>query len=278
MLKKFIYCLISVLIFTSALNAQDSTNASNFISIEYGIHHLSDQDLILSPFILKDLSGANISLTYKRYARLAQWVEISFDAFDPTYPEPYNYYTNPDSTIEETINNDFTFVRLNYGIGKTLRSSEKCAWTVGGMVENTVMAKYYYAGYFSTFGYFASFGLSAWSQFGYAFDNKNSASVSMHFPLMAWVCRSPYLANDDMFIENTESHKGVKTFFAYVNDGNLQTVNKLQQFNLKLDYIYKINPKFSVGATYQFSILHNNTPVNLTSIQNGLNIKATYNF
>ncbi len=260
------------------LNAQDSLSARNSISLEYGLHHLADQDLIFSPFVLDDIAPFNISAAWKHTGKFNQIAEVYFDSFDPTYQNTFTYYTNPDSEATETIRDDFTFVRINYGFGKTIRNSEKYSFMVGGMTENTVIAKYYYAGYFSTFGYFASFALSPWAELNYHLDEKNTIQAGVHFPLVTWVCRSPYLANDDQFIENTASHKSVKTFFAYLHDGNLQTFNTMQQFDLKATYTYSISKKFDAGISYHFTFINNSIPLKYASVQNAFNLQATFKF
>ena len=262
----------------STLIAQDSIMRKNSIQAEYGLHHLASQDLIFSPFILKDLTPVNAGIIYKHENKFTQLAEIYFDAFDPVYLETFEYLSVPDSNILEALKNDFTHVSINYGFGKKFKSTDKYSWYLGLMSENTIHAQYYYAGYFSNFGYFASFGLSVWSQLEYRINNKNAVNVSAHFPLTVWVARSPYLANDDEFIENISSHNGVKTFFAYLADGSLQSLNTLQQFDLKLNYNYTLNNRWDLGASWHFNFIHNIKPLNLINYHNSFNINSTFHF
>ena len=277
-MKKTVYCFVFILMNTPVLFSQDSTENKNSITIEYGLHHLAMQDLIFSPFILKDVTPLNIGIIYKHENRFLNMAEIYFNSFDPVYLETFKYYSVPDSDTLETIRNDFTHVKINFVHGKEWVSTEKYSWYLGAASENTVHAQYYYAGYFGTFGYFASFGLSAWSQFEYRLNDKHQFTVAAHFPLAAWVARSPYLANDDEFIQNISSHSGIKTFFAYLEDGSLQTLEKLQQINLKLNYEYVLNNRWDIGASYQFNFIHYSKPLNLLYYQNGLNINAAFHF
>lgn len=278
MLNKLLLSFLAMTVAVVKLTAQDSTHLKNQIALEYGFHYLADQDLIFSPFVLKDIAPMNISTSYVHKGKFIQMAEIYFDSFNPTYKNTFTYYTNPDSSALETIPNDFTFVKINYGFGKMIRATEKYDFIVGGMSENTVIAKYYYAGYFSTFGYFASFSLSPWATYNYYFNKQNTLQFAIHFPIAAWVCRSPYLANDDQFIENISSHKSVKTFFAYVNDGNLQTLNKLQQFDIEASYIYAINKRFDTSISYHFNYIHNSTPLPYSSVQHSFNIQTSFKF
>ncbi len=277
-MKRFVCSIVVILMSTLVLFSQDSTENKNSIRVEYGLHHLAKQDLIFSPFILRDISPINIGIIYKHENRFLQLGEIYFKSFDPVYLETFEYYSVPDSDTFETIKNDFTHVNINYVLGKEVRSTKKYGWYLGVASENTIHAEYYFAGYFSTFGYFASFGLSAWSQFEYRVNDKHQINVAAHFPLTAWVARSPYLANDDEFILNISSHSGIKTFFAYLGDGSLQTLNTLQQFDLKLNYQYVLNKRWDIGASYHFNFIHNSKPLNLLNYQNGLNINAAFHF
>ncbi len=276
-LRKLILLLCCWFCF-SALVAQDSLTPKNHILAEYGLHHLASQDLIFSPFILKDLTALNLGVQYKRDAEFIHLAELYFDSFDPVYLSAFDYYSVPDSQKLRALKNDFTHVKVNYGFGKKWKTAEKYSLQCGIMSENTIHAQYYYAGYFSNFGYFASFGLSAWSHFEYRLNEKNAFNAAVYFPLVAWVARSPYLANDDEFIQNISSHNGVKTFFAYLADGSLQSLNTLQQLGLKLNYIYTLNQRWDIGASWHFNFMHNKTPLNLINYQNAFNINSTFHF
>jgi len=278
MIKRFVFTLVFVLLISGVLFSQDSIKRKNSIQVGYGLHHLASQDLIFSPFILKDFTPVNFGIVYKHEDRFLHVAEVYFNSYNPVYINTFEYYTVPDSGKLETIKNDFTHVNLNYVFAKKIKSAQQYSWYLGIMSENTIHSQYYYSGYFSTFGYFASFGLSAWSQLEYRLNDKHVFNVAAHFPLTAWVARSPYLANDDEFIQNISSHNGLRTFFAYLEDGSLQTLNTLQQFDFKLHYNYVLSERWYVGTAYQFSFIHNNKPLNLINYQNGININSTFHF
>ncbi len=262
----------------SVARTQDTMEYRNRFQVGDGIHYLASQDQIFSPFILTDVSLMNVWIAYQHQNKYLQMAEIQFGTFDPVYQSTFSYFTNPDSEELVTNKNDFTCVKVNYAIAKEIRSAAKYKWHLGIMSEDTVHAQNYYAGFFSTFGYFASFGISAWSQFDYDINEKQTLHARAYTPLFAWVCRSPYLANDDVFINNISSHNGFKTFFAYVGDGSLKTVNHLQQFDLQLDYRYLICKQWELGAGYQFIFIHASEPLNLLVYQNGFNLFTSFKF
>ncbi len=278
MLKELTATCLAFLLCNSAVWTQDSISYKNTFTVTYGIHHLASQDLIFSPFILRDITVLNAGLSYRHESKFLQVAEFQFDSFDPVYQNTFFYFTVPDAEKHETIKNDFTHVKLNYGFSKLFRVGNKYRLYLGVISENTIHAQYYYAGFFGTFAYFASFGLSAWTEFEYDINEKQTVSATAYAPLLAWICRSPYLANDDEFIENISSHNSVKTFFAYLGDGNLQTLNQLQQFNLGLNYQYELNQHWDIGAGYQFNIIHATSPLNLLVLQNGINISGLFKF
>jgi len=73
---------------------------------------------------------------------------------------------------------------------------------------------------------------------------------------ISWLARSPYLVNDDEFIENTSSHSGFKTFTSFIGDGKLVSWNSWQSFDLEIKYLSHLNKKWQLGAAYLFEFIH----------------------
>ena len=88
------------------------------------------------------------------------------------------------------------------------------------------------------------------------------------------MARSPYLINDDEFIENTFSHNGFSTFFKYLEGGHVVTWNELQSVEIGLNYQHMISEKWSLGAGWKFSFIHAALPKDLFSVQNNLSVMA----
>jgi hypothetical protein len=128
------------------------------------------------------------------------------------------------------------------------------------------------------FGYFASFGLGVFGNIGYQFNSANRLKAELRLPVVAWIARSPYLVNDDEFIENTASHNSFKTFLAFIEDGELASWNKWQKAGLLLQYHHRFTSSIAVGAGYRFSVLHYAEARNLLSIENILTLNLNYHF
>lgn len=150
--------------------------------------------------------------------------------------------------------------------------------TVGGLFAADIQAMNYAYGRTSSLGYYASFGLGAFGKYAYTINEKNNLSASLQIPLFYLMARSPYLVNDDEFIENTYSHSGFKTFMAFIGDGNFVTWNRLQTFDLDLKYTHSLNRRWNLGAAYLFEFVHAVQPQNLLSYRQSLNLSASYCF
>ncbi len=262
-----------LVIFTFLCMAE-ATAQSKMLSLRYGYGLYTRQDLTFSPFIHQDGSPLNLGLTYTRAGQLYQFADLSLASFDPILVPSYTYDDD-----EQTLPHAFLLVNLTYALGKTLPSSRPdYALTIGGFVESDIQpSTYNYAGW-SNFGYLASFNLGAWIQSAWTFDTRHHVAGRLMIPLLSWMCRSPYLVNDDEYIENTASHNGVKTFFAYVGDGSLQTLNRMQQLAFLLDYGYDISGRWRIGAAYEARYMFVAKPNHFRSYRNTLFICGSYAF
>jgi hypothetical protein len=106
----------------------------------------------------------------------------------------------------------------------------------------------------------------------------NRLEAELRLPVAAWISRSPYLVNDDEFIENTASHNSIKTFFSFIEDGELAWWNKWQKAGLLVQYHRRFTNRISAGAGYRFSVLHHAEPRNLLSFENYLTLNVNYHF
>jgi len=244
----------------------------NNLSFGFGPGHLARQDLTFSPFVHQDISLQNVFLGYQHKASWQHDIAVEIGAYAPILTDPYRYGDDA-----ETFPHSFLLVDLTYSLCKPVfQARDSNRWVMGGFFKADIQPSYYNYNPFSSFGYFASFGLGVAAGYAYRFNEKDHLLCKAQIPLLALIARSPYLINDDEFIENTYSHNGVKTFFAYLADGKFQTLNRMQQLQLDIEYTRSINTWWDIGAAYSFQLLHADLPTNLLQFNNVLRFTTTF--
>lgn len=273
-MKKSLLLVIVGLIVTQS-HAQDS-DSKNRLTFNFGPSLVTRQDLIFSPNIHTDFTMLNFGLEYIREANLFQKVQLNYANYNPMVLKPYDFteYGEPETAYPHSFN----FIDLDYHIGKKLQETEKSALTVGGLFSANIQATSYVYGLFSNLGYYSALDLGIFASEKYKLTEKSYLTATIQLPLMAWLSRSPYLVNDDEFIENISSHSGFKSFTSFIGDGELATWNKLQTFDLNVKYTYNLTDKWDVGMGYAFEFIHSSQPRNLLSFRNTLNLFATIKF
>ncbi|HLP94963.1 MAG TPA: hypothetical protein VK168_13055 [Saprospiraceae bacterium] len=238
-----------------------------------GPGHVARQDLVFSPFVHQAVSPRCINLGYTRQAKLRQSWRLGFAAYQAAVADSYVY--REDGADKQTYPHQFTLIDLDYGIGKSIGRG----FSAGVQLQAGVQSLTYAYGRVSgNFGYFAHFGLGLSLEKQVAMGRRGSLSAELKLPLLNWLARSPYLVNDDPFIENTYSHKGVNTFFAFIADGHPASLDTWQSADLQLHYQYKLSKKWSVGAQYNLAWMHAKQPRNLLQFRNTLQCRLALHF
>jgi hypothetical protein len=264
--------LIQVTVF---LTAQDTQNR-NSLTLGAGAGYLQRQDLVFSPMIHRDATVLNASLSYMRETRTIHFLTVGFASYDPMVSDPYTFYLHGEERIAAP--HLFTFVELDYMLGKRIRGNGPASWVTGGSFTTDVQALNYVYGRIGHFGYYATLGIGIFTGFERPLGQAGRLASSIRIPLVSLLARSPYLVNDDEFIENQSSHSGVKTFFAFLGDGDIATWNTLQYFDFDLAYIYPAGSRWNLGIKYGFGMIHASRPRNLLSFQHSLQLTGTFNF
>lgn len=275
MMKHFLIttAFILSLHMNSYLQAQDKANS---IQLQIGLSHIATQDLVFSPFTHKDLSPINIGIRYQRQNKYYQNFHLRFSSLKPSLTNPYEFLNN--NEIKQTSPHFFTLIDLDYWIGKEFCATEKSTTKIGFAFNADIQALNYVYGRFGSFGYYSTFGLGGFVSHSYSINDKNKITGQIALPIFSWLARSPYLVNDDEFIENTSSHSGIKSFFAFIGDGNFTTLNNLQTVDFRLNYTYKLNDRWELGADYLFEFIHSKEPRNLLSNRNSIFFNTTFKF
>ncbi len=255
-------------------NGQDHSYRNTF-SLNFGPGIIERQDLIFSPVTHKDISFLNLSLEYQRDAFCFQKLKIGLATFTPGIKVPFEF-----SEHEETKTASphyFTLFDLDYLIGKSISKNENPA-ILGLLFSTNIQLLNYVYGRIGNFGYFSSIGLGGFVKKGFHISDKSSLSGTFQLPFMNWLARSPYLVNDDEFIENISSHSGFKSFTEFQKDGKLNTLNNLQIFDFDIKYLHEINHRWAIGAKFSVELIHAVNPKNLYSLRNALNISVHLKF
>lgn len=248
----------------------------NTISVNIGTSYLARQDLIFSPIAHTDLTFLNVGIAYTRQAKLFQKASLRYANFNPMVSTAYDFTIDGETNTANP--HSFNIIDVDYLLGKNLKESEKTFLTAGALFMMDVQSLNYEYGRTSSFGYYSTIGLGAFGRYQYTINAKSNVAATLQLPLVAWLSRSPYLVNDDEFIENTESHSSVKTFISFIGDGEFATWNNLQTFDLDIKYTYNLNEKWSIGAIYLFEFIHSSQPRSLLSYRQSINLSTNFSF
>jgi hypothetical protein len=266
--KKSLLISLVIILTGSALSGQ----YKNKFLVNLGVSHIMHQDIIFSPFIHKTFSFPIAGLEYTRDAKLFNKFKIRYSSFTPSLVNSYEFIVDGEQKTAES--HYFTFIDLDYQIGKK-QISGNFALTYGGLFSSDIQALNFVYGRVSSFGYHATFGAGVFGNFNYSPGDRSKLSVGFQLPLVFWHARSPYLVNDDNYIENISSHSGFKSFIAFIGDGNLVTLNKVQSFDLEAKYTYDLKKGWGIGASYMFEFIHASASRNLLSFRNSI-VFSTY--
>lgn len=246
--------------------------AAHRFALSAGADYIARQDQVFSPFVHKGFSAVNAALSWERNKRLDQLLELRFSSLAAGRWPAYQYSINPKPEQHSTYPHHFTMAELNYGLAVS-RPLGNVRLLLGGALENNIQALNYQTGPFSFFGYFAAFGIGPWVGISTPAGNKAVFDLSLRAPLASWTARSPYLINDDEFIENTGSHSGFRTFMSFVEDGALHLPGKLQKATLSARYLRTAGKRWELGMVYRLQFIRHTEPLTLLSYQHSLGLQ-----
>lgn len=226
------------------------------------------------------VSFTNLNLNYSNEkGKRIHLAEVEFNLYDASWHDQYDYQTGFDSIkTVSTLPSGFTVVTVRYGYLRYLSKTSAGTWYVGGMLDNQINSIDNQYGPAATFGYFAHFSLAPAILWKKQLNDRNGVYASACLPLITWVTRSAYAIQDDEYMQQNDDHNGLKTFFRYLGDGNLNLINRYQQLNVNAGYAYAAGSHWTIGGEYRFEFLHDSKPKSLTSYQHFINVKAAYSF
>lgn len=265
--------LTAVFLFTAGMLAAQQHQ----LSVGLGFSRIDRQDQIFSPFVQSGYSAQQLDVQWQRQGRLVQFAGLSYSGFAASRFPAFDYIKKPELEVKTMLPNTFNFIQLEYGLGKQWQSG---AYTfgVGGSLQNSVQALNYQYGEASFFGYFAAFSLSPWWNVSRTVGKKGRLQAEISVPVVSWVARSPYLVNDDEFIENISAHRGIRIFTNLIADGELQFPDRLQKVTASLGYSHAWNNRWTTGLRYRCQFVRHTDPLTLLSYQNDLRLEIGWKF
>lgn len=263
--------VVALLLHTALSFGQDTGHR---FSLGLGLDAIARQDQIFSPFVHQGASLVNACLSWERSGPTAHLLELRFSSTPADRGPAYAYYRIPEPEQFTIYPNYFTLVELNYGLAKTIPAG-RATFRLGGMLENNVQAMSYGYGPFSFFGYFAAFSAGPWTGLSLPVGRNGAFDAGLQFPLVAWTARSPYLANDDEFIENTASHNGFGTFVNFVADGEINLPDRFQKMTLSAGYRRAAGKRWEFGLVYRLQFIRHTDPLSLISWQHHIGIQIS---
>ncbi len=274
-MKNFLLMLVLFLFFFQA-GGSAQQGASKGLRLHWGAGTISRQDLVFSPFNHQDFTLLQGGLGFEWQKKFFHEIRLGFSQYDPMLQDSYSFYEYEE---EQTAHpHQLTLITLDYSMAKSVVEVGKAKILLGGSLQNKVQALNYTYGRMSSFGYFASTGLGLYAAYLQQIGERFRLSADIQLPLVSWLSRSPYLVNDDEFIENTASHKGLNTFVAFIEDGYLASLNRFQSIDFTTRYYFHLSSHLELGLQNQITFLHASRPRNLYSLQTGASLSSRFTF
>lgn len=238
----------------------------NRIELELGASLLGRQDLIFSPFVHQSFSPIHVGLQWENqnYQRLGLRANLHSSAL----LSRFRYLEEDHSKV--AAQHFFTLVELDYSKGWSILSKDKFSLVAGVTSQNHFQMMNYQYGRIGSFGYYLQLGVGPYLQAQLRPTSKTRFEIRASQPAFAWISRSPYLVNDDEFIENISSHSSLRTLGAFIVDGDFVSALDFKDVKSELKWVRSLGKHLEGGLSYRFDYLHVENPRPLKSYQNGL--------
>lgn len=253
--------------------AQDPPHHHQRLSLTWGTTHLKHQDLIHTPFVHTGAGGNAALLRWERRGEWVQFAEGAYSSLPSSLVEPYPI--SHEDHHHRTMVHQFHLANAQLGIGRTLTPRWSGRPALGLSLRFDLQATDYTYGTEPNFGYFLSPSLNAWAGWVHDLPGGTTLGGSVVAPIAAWVARSPYMVNDDAFIENIAAGGPVSILAAFLGDGSPATWNRLQRVGISADLLLPIWDRWEVGLSYRFDMLRHSDPLPLSALQNSVGLAAS---
>lgn len=259
------------------LQAQNTTN-KNTLSIGWGINNIKTQDLIFSPMIKSDWSPVSAFIEFSHSGQMEHHFSAKYSHFEPAVFDLFSFYWETPEDMVMSNPSTYDHLDISYSLGKSLVERNGFKLILGGRSINRLHPNYTGMAGDDLFGYFFSFGLDAWAKIKYSPNDIHSFTANLALPIFSFIARSAYMWQDDKYFEDIYHHSTLPTLLGYIEDAQINSWGKAQHMDLDITYSYSLSDKWSIGMSYWLSLIRNQYPKNMTSIENGIYLKANYKF
>lgn len=243
------------------------------LAFSWGAMQLAHQDLVHTPFVHGGTSPISFALSYDHAGtRWTHFAEGRYGALASRLGEPYEI-SHGDHGHDDPPHG-FLLFEAAYGVGRTVASGVRHSAAAGASLRVDLQAVFYRYGVHDNFGYFFSPGLNVWYGRFHRLGASHALKGRVEAPVVSWLARSPYMVNDDRFIENIASNDPLTTALAMLAGGEPVTWNRLQRIYAVLEYEYAVSTRIGLGASYRFTFTRSSEPRPLISYQSNLNLTA----
>lgn len=275
-MKNRYYILLLGLLITAGLQAQ----VNKSLGIHAGIGSIIKQDLTFSPMIYQTFSPYKVAVDYKRSGQLEQTFDVQFSTYSTSLTDQFQYYWDVPTELESSGAHSFTFLYINYKLGKKIIDNGKFKLSAGARARARLNASTYTYGIYwlGHFAYYFALGVDAYTDMSYAFSDKHTINMSVALPMFSMASRSPYMGQNAEYFNDNFSHSSVVALFKFIERSELQSWGTSQIADIKMGYSYTLNEKLDMDLFYMFSMDMNKQPHKLTQFENSIFAGVTYKF
>lgn len=250
--------------------------AESTIYLAYGVGAFGRQDLVFSPMIHSGVGPLNVRFSYEGGARLRHAATLAYRSATSSILPPFAIEDRLRQTTFNDAPHGFASVGVSYGLSAPRRAGDSTVIHLGARTSARIDVLNYVYGTVGHFGYHAVFALGPSVRISHSASALDRLGAEIRPTLLAWTTRSPYLVNDDEYIENTSSHSGVRTFFAFIADGHLESLGRLQDIELSVFYRRSLGDRWSLGASVDTRYLRATDPRIVVALDSVLTLEGGF--
>jgi hypothetical protein len=237
---------------------------------------MARQDQLFSPMVHRGWTMPAIRLEWHRGS--AQWrhqLGLGYQGFSLRAFDPFTFVDPSDGSTVTTASTSITALELDQGLQRLLYQGERGSWWGGlGLGARIEAIQHGYA--YPTFGYLSLFGLEAQARYEHSFNQRWRMTMTAAVPVLAWVARSPYLLNDDRFIENQRSHRTLPTLWEFIEDGSMRSLGGIRRIRMAAELESALGQRWALALTIEIEALECPEPVRVISYRQALSLGITY--
>lgn len=240
------------------------------LSVSGGVAHIAYQDVIHSPLVHRATSALTVSLAYRRDAAWVRFAEARVEVLSARRSR-YPIHMHDHDNLPHT----WVLTDAALGVGRRMRDSVSA---LGFSLTTDVHAGSYGYGIEENFGYLMHTSLSAWMEREIRATDRSRTTGRVSVPLVSWLARSPYLVNDDQFIENIDAGSPFRVALNFLRDGSVAGWRERQGGELLLDHEFLATRRLTLGATTRLSVLRIGAPRPFASVRSTFGVTTSFRY